>query len=46
MMRDYNQERRVMIPSFTFLIPGIILTFVELAPPYGFWALMSKGLKV
>ena len=45
MMREYK-ERRELIPSFTFLIPGIILTFVEHAPPYGFWTLMSKGLKV
>ena len=45
MMRDYK-ERRELIPSFTFLIPGYFITFVVHAPPYGFWALMSKGLKV
>ena len=27
-------------------IPRYFLTFVVHAPPYGFWALMSKGLKV
>ena len=26
--------------------PGYFITFVVHAPPYGFWALMSKGLKV
>lgn len=34
-----------MLPSFLISKSKSFLTFVVHAPPYGFWALMSKGLK-
>ena len=46
MMKKWNKERRVMLPSFLISKSKSFLTFVVHAPPYGFWALMSKGLKV
>ena len=39
-------ENALCSKTILHLIPGFILTYVEYAPLFGFWALMSKELKV